>query len=78
MEERIEDLAGRIDAMLGRLETDLRDDFRQVPDLVGRARTKMAQVRRESGEAWADLKPGFENAWKELRTSFRQAGSRFK
>ena len=78
MENQINRMAGRIDDLLAQAESGVRRGCGHLPAHLKAARSKLDELRQESGEAWGDLKPGLQKAWKELRDSVEIAASRFK
>ncbi|MGH9339628.1 MAG: coiled coil domain-containing protein [Acidobacteriota bacterium] len=82
MEEQFRRLSRKIDEVLSQAENKARSEYqRRSPEIRAKtkeAREKLDELKTASGDAWKDLKPGFEKAWTELRKAFDEAASRFK
>ena len=90
-EEFQEKLAARLKTLDGEIEklrekgSDLKDDAkvdweRKMADLETKretARTKLAEVRDSSGEAWKDVQKGAQAAWDDLDKAFQDAAKEF-
>ncbi len=78
MENQINQLGARIDDLLSAVEVRARKEYDILPERLDKARSKLNELKDESGETWQEIKPGLERAWTELRGSFEQATSRFR
>ena len=82
--DRLEQLDKEIDELRARgrdLQGEAKAEWdRKMADLETKrekARLKLEEVRRSSGEAWKDIRQGAQSAWEELDKSFRDASSEF-
>ncbi|HEY2931581.1 MAG TPA: coiled coil domain-containing protein [Acidobacteriota bacterium] len=82
MEQRINELAAKIERLLEKTESKVRGQYKKqaqdLPRHVQTAREKLRELSTASAGAWEEMKPGLEKAWTELKTSFDQAATRFK
>ncbi|NLX05905.1 MAG: hypothetical protein GXY33_12265 [Phycisphaerae bacterium] len=85
MEAELKTLDGRIRELEGKAqeaEADRKIEYRhKVEDLKtkrGEARARLDQLKRSGGDAWKDMRSGFEHAYNDLRTAVTNAVSRFR
>ena len=84
LEARLKTLDGEIEKLREK-GSDLKDEAkvdweRKMADLETKretARTKLAEVRESSGEAWKDVQKGAEAAWDDLDKAFQDAAKEF-
>jgi uncharacterized coiled-coil DUF342 family protein len=84
-EFKLGELDAKIDGLSAKakgLEAKAREKFYQR---IGKLQSqkvsveqKFKELKNESGEAWDDIKTGFESALKDLDEGFRSAAERFK
>lgn len=85
MEEVFEDFErdlDKLDEQAGKLADEARDRAKETIASLKQDRDKLRveskKFTESSGEAWEDLKSGFEDSWKELKEGFKNAFSEFK
>ena len=84
MEARLKTLDAEIEKLREK-GSDLKDEAkvkweRKMADLETKretARTKLAQVRDSSGEAWKDVQKGAQAAWDDLDKAYQDAAKEF-
>jgi TolA-binding protein len=84
LEARLEKLDGEV-AALREKGRDLKDEAkadwdRKLADLEAKrdaARTKLAEVKESSAEAWKDVQQGAQSAWDDLEQAFQDASREF-
>jgi len=83
LEEQLKQLAANIDKLaekVGKTGGELRVKYNeQVEELkknMSSADVKFTELKGTSGEAWAELKIGFENAFNALKEAFKNASSK--
>ena len=83
LEEQLKQLAASIDKLaekVGKAGGDLRVKYNeQVNELkknLSSANVKFTEMKGTSGEAWAEMKVGFEKAFEALKEAFKNASSK--
>lgn len=77
-DEEIEELEKKAAKSEAQREEDLSVQVEKLREKQREARHKLEEIKGSGGEAWVDLKKGFERARKEMKTAFDQAVSKFK
>jgi dGTP triphosphohydrolase len=85
IEERLRDLGGQVDEMLGKAKSFARkarkrfeknaETFRENKDSVT---AKITEIRNTSGKSWKDLTKGLEKGMSEMQKGFETAAQEFK
>jgi len=85
IEERLRDLGGQVDEMMGRAKGFARrtrkrfeknaEKFRENKDAVT---AKITEIRNTSGKSWKDLTQGLEKGMSEMQKGFETAVQEFK
>jgi hypothetical protein len=80
LESEFKDLAMQIDQWVGRAEDRARKEAErlQLRKKADELHRRLDDLAASGDEAWAEMKPGLEKSWFELRESFRRARSRFR
>ncbi|HVB38015.1 MAG TPA: hypothetical protein VND92_05725 [Vicinamibacterales bacterium] len=82
---RLDEWNGEIDRLQARADAakaDLQVTYTQQIDMLRRrqrdAEAKLKQLREAADDAWAELKPGLEDAWKTFREAMAKTDSELK
>ncbi len=77
-EDRLNELRAQISELRRKLQTAAGTEAEALRPKLKAAQNKLRELKVTTAEAWDDLKPGLQKAWKELHNSLNQAASRFK
>jgi len=60
------------------VQIELNKQIDALKDRLEDGKSKLAEIKETSGDAWEAWKDGMESAWDSLKAAFIEAGSKFK
>jgi len=76
LETQFNELAGRLNSGLHRIEAEARRQAGDLPQHLDSFERKMGEFKSAGDEKWREMKPGLERSWTELRDTIEKALSR--